>query len=231
MDITRRERNPAEGNRPCSDGSFLCRACLYAVTMLAGDDDDVAARCLSGESLDGRRWRKWRAAAEYVGRHRSRSHSYAPVRRYALAKRQMLERVIVRADDAVVCRHSSTVQHGVLSLTGKTQGPELSRRLSQQNIPGRAMSAKCNVLFLCRANSARSVMAEALLRELGAGRFQAFCAGIEPAQNVHPLTLEQLRPNIAHLGNFRPKSWGVYATADARAMDVVICRTYRQYEF
>jgi arsenate reductase (thioredoxin) len=84
------------------------------------------------------------------------------------------------------------------------------------------MSRKCNVLFLCRANSARSVMAEALLRELGGDRFEAFSAGIEPADDVHPLTLAQLRPTMGDLGRVRPKSWNVYTKADAPVMDVVI---------
>jgi len=84
------------------------------------------------------------------------------------------------------------------------------------------MSRKCNVLFLCRANSARSIMAEALLRELGAGRFEAFSAGIEPAVDVHPLTLAQLRPTMGELGKLRPKSWNDYATPGAPVMDVVI---------
>ncbi|MFP3249139.1 MAG: hypothetical protein RXR20_32045 [Paraburkholderia sp.] len=65
-------------------------------------------------------------------------------------------------------------------------------------------------------------MAEALLRELGAERFEAFSAGIEPADDVHPLTLAQLRPTMGDLGKVRPKSWSVYTKADAPVMDVVI---------
>ncbi|SEB97786.1 protein tyrosine phosphatase [Burkholderia sp. WP9] len=84
------------------------------------------------------------------------------------------------------------------------------------------MVQKCNVLFLCRANSARSVMAEALLRELGGQRFDAFCAGIEPAVDVHPRTLEQLRPTIAALGKLRPKTWDQFVGPSAPEMDVVI---------
>lgn len=84
------------------------------------------------------------------------------------------------------------------------------------------MNQKYNVLFLCRANSARSIMAEALLRELGGERFNAFSAGIEPAADVHPMTLEQLRPTIASLGKLRPKSWDQFAGSSAPEMDVVI---------
>ncbi|MFL9866943.1 arsenate reductase ArsC [Paraburkholderia fungorum] len=84
------------------------------------------------------------------------------------------------------------------------------------------MNQKHNVLFLCRANSARSIMAEALLRELGSDRFNAFSAGIEPAADVHPLTLEQLRPTISEVGKLRPKSWQQFAGSSAPEMDLVI---------
>ena len=84
------------------------------------------------------------------------------------------------------------------------------------------MSRKCNVLFLCRANSARSIMAEALLRQLAPGKFDAFSAGVEPAEDVHPLALAQLRPTIGDLGKLRPKSWDLYAAPDAPRMDIVI---------
>lgn len=84
------------------------------------------------------------------------------------------------------------------------------------------MNQKYNVLFLCRANSARSIMAEALLRELGSDRFNAFSAGIEPAADVHPLTLEQLRPTISEVGKLRPKSWEQFAGSSAPEMDLVI---------
>ena len=94
--------------------------------------------------------------------------------------------------------------------------------VGDQNMTGYAMPEKCNVLFLRRANSARGIMAEALLRELGAGRFEAFSAGIERTQDIHPLTLDQLRPTIGDLDKFRTKSRDVYATADAPAMNFVI---------
>lgn len=87
---------------------------------------------------------------------------------------------------------------------------------------GDSMSRKCNVLFLCRANAARSIMAEALLRQMAPGKFEAFSAGVEPAEDVHVMTLDQLRPTIGDLGKLRPSSWDVYATPEAPHMDIVV---------
>lgn len=87
---------------------------------------------------------------------------------------------------------------------------------------GASMVQKYNVLFLCRANSARSIIAEALLREIGGDRFNAFSAGIEPATDVHPLALEQLRPTITAVGKLRPKSWEQFVGSSAPELDMVV---------
>lgn len=84
------------------------------------------------------------------------------------------------------------------------------------------MKEKCNVLFLCWANSARSIMAESLLRELGGEKFGAFSAGIEPALQVHPLALAQLEPHLSSERRKRPASWQGFAHAEAPKMDIVI---------
>ena len=84
------------------------------------------------------------------------------------------------------------------------------------------MSDKCKVLFLCRANSARSIMAESLLRQLAPNRFDAFSAGVEPAAQVHPLTIAQLSSTIADLEALQPKSWHRFAGEDAPHMDVIV---------
>jgi arsenate reductase len=78
-----------------------------------------------------------------------------------------------------------------------------------------------NVLFLCTGNSARSIIAEALLNYWGKGRFQAFSAGSQPKGEVHPLALEILRRNRIPLNEARSKSWNEFATPDAPPLDFV----------
>jgi protein-tyrosine-phosphatase len=84
------------------------------------------------------------------------------------------------------------------------------------------VTRKYKVLFLCRENSARSIMAEALLRELAGHRFEAFSAGPEPALRVHPLTVAQLRPGVSDLGVLCPKSWLEFTGEWAPRMDLVV---------
>ncbi|MCC8400572.1 arsenate reductase ArsC [Paraburkholderia sp. MMS20-SJTN17] len=84
------------------------------------------------------------------------------------------------------------------------------------------MSRKYKVLFLCRDNSIRSIIAEALLRELAGHRFEAFSAGPEPAARVHPLAIAQLRPGISGRAVLSPKSWLEFTGEWAPRMDVVI---------
>lgn len=79
-----------------------------------------------------------------------------------------------------------------------------------------------NVLFLCTRNSARSILAEAQLNDLGKGRFQAFSAGRYPAESVHPEALEVLRHVGLPTEGLRSKSWDEFAQADSPHMDFVI---------
>jgi arsenate reductase (thioredoxin) len=84
------------------------------------------------------------------------------------------------------------------------------------------VTKKHHVLFLCRENAARSIMAEALLRELGGERFEAFSAGSDPAGRVHPLALAQLRPGISDLDLLSSKSWLEFTGDWAPRMDLIV---------
>src|ERR1700680_4527333 len=79
-----------------------------------------------------------------------------------------------------------------------------------------------NVLFLCTANSARSIMAESILNALGGGRFQAFSAGSHPAGEVHSLAIEALTRNGYPTWEAHSKGWEVFVRPTAPRIDVVI---------
>ncbi len=78
-----------------------------------------------------------------------------------------------------------------------------------------------NVLFLCTGNSARSIIAEAILSKEGKGRFRAFSAGSQPKTNVNPHTLTLLRRLGYDTEALRSKPWSEFAIAGAPALDFV----------
>ena len=86
------------------------------------------------------------------------------------------------------------------------------------------MSQPLNVLFLCTHNSARSILAEALLNAVGRGRFRGFSAGSSPRENQqpNPMALRVLQEAGIATEGLASKSWDVFAQPDAPRMDLII---------
>jgi len=83
------------------------------------------------------------------------------------------------------------------------------------------MSRAYNVLFLCTGNSARSILAEAILNKEGAGRFRAYSAGSFPKGVIHPVALKLLGELGYPTDGYRSKSWEEFAVPDAPPLDFV----------
>jgi arsenate reductase (thioredoxin) len=78
-----------------------------------------------------------------------------------------------------------------------------------------------NVLFLCTANSARSIIAEAILNKIGAGKFRGFSAGSHPRGQINPHALQLLQTFGYDTSSFRSKSWSEFADPGAPLLDFV----------
>src|SRR4051794_18886145 len=79
----------------------------------------------------------------------------------------------------------------------------------------------CNVLFLCTGNTARSILAEGILRKEGAGRFNAFSAGSQPKGVVNPFALKVLKSYGYPADGYRSKSWEEFSGVNAPQMDFI----------
>lgn len=84
------------------------------------------------------------------------------------------------------------------------------------------MTKPITVLFLCTGNSARSILSEALLNDLGQGRFLAWSAGSHPSGQPHPDGLAELRAQGHRTDLYRSKSWDEFSKPDAAKMDIVV---------
>jgi protein-tyrosine-phosphatase len=78
-----------------------------------------------------------------------------------------------------------------------------------------------NVLFLCTGNSARSIIAEAILNKIDQGKFKAYSAGSQPKERVNPNTIQLLQGLGYDISGFRSKSWSEFAKPGAPALDFV----------
>jgi arsenate reductase len=83
------------------------------------------------------------------------------------------------------------------------------------------MRSNYNVLFLCTGNSARSIMAEALMNRKGSPTFRAYSAGSHPAGRVHPEAIRQLELAGLNTSELRSKSWEEFSLTDAPPLDFV----------
>lgn len=99
---------------------------------------------------------------------------------------------------------------------------DLARLLPEETFEDEHMTPAFNVLFLCTHNSARSLMAEAVLERIGRGRFNAYSAGSEPAANPMPEVIEKLKVLGHDVSGMHCKSWDDFAHPDAPRMDFVI---------
>lgn len=83
------------------------------------------------------------------------------------------------------------------------------------------MQKQYNVLFLCTGNSARSIMAEAILNERGKGKFTAYSAGSHPTGRVNPAAIKQLEMARLPVSELRSKNWDEFGQPDAPHLDFI----------
>src|ERR1700676_5461700 len=129
------------------------------------------------------------------------SGKYSPFSRTICRKKQTLKN---HAAPLIVVRRRRSRRPGILTSS-----------------EGFRMGKKYNALFLCTGNSARSIMAEAILNRKGRPNFTAYSAGSHPSGLVHPEALKQIELSRASTEDLRSKSWDEFAKPDAPRMDFV----------
>ena len=117
------------------------------------------------------------------------------------------------------------IAHGGEGRVPKAAPAARRSRLRQKPRPAApreaAMDRPFNVLFLCTGNSARSIIAEAILNRLGAGKFRAYSAGSQPKGAVNPRTIQLLKSLNHDTSQLRSKSWSEFARPGAPPLDFV----------
>ena len=99
---------------------------------------------------------------------------------------------------------------------------DLARLLPDDIEEEKSMEPAFNVLFICTRNSARSIMAEAILERIGRGRFNAYSAGSHPASEPMPEVIDRLSAMGHDVSRLRSKSWNEFTKPDAPRMDFVL---------
>lgn len=99
---------------------------------------------------------------------------------------------------------------------------DLARLLPEETNKERTMTPAFNILFLCTHNSARSIMAEAIMQKVGAGKFNAYSAGSDPLEAPMPEVIEKLKIFGHDVSQLRSKSWNEFMGPNAPRMDFVI---------
>jgi protein-tyrosine-phosphatase len=94
--------------------------------------------------------------------------------------------------------------------------------MAQEKKPVGVVASPYSVLFLCTGNSARSILAEALMNRLGAGRFRGYSAGSKPKGEIHPFTLDLLRKFNLPTAGLRSTSWDEFADPAAPRLDFIV---------
>ncbi len=112
--------------------------------------------------------------------------------------------------------------NGRPDLCGVTLDPAYNERSELQAAKLDAVQPAFNVLFLCTRNSARSIMAEALLEKIGRGKFRAYSAGSDPASEPLPEVIERLKTLGHDTSHLRCKSWDEFKGPSSPRMDFII---------